>query len=478
MDIDLELTSQTEQLIESTTQLLELDLSDEQRARAEEIVSNADALLELIGGAPEAAVAGPIDAEPAPSSYDRNDRSAQLAGHRVLIVDEDDLHRRAVKQILETYGMECVRASDGASALDALYEARRSGRPFDLALLSHYMEEMDGLVLARSIKLDPELAAIPLVLMSPEAERMEAEIERYAIAAVVANPVEPSDTIACLTSVLFGPPLTLEELMVDEQPTFLGIVERAVRPAHVLVVDDNAANVRAMLGMLHSLGQHARSVASGAEAVRALESELFDLVLMDFDLPEMSGIEAAREIRRVEGTSRHTPIVAMASNALEGDREQGVSAGMDDCIAKPVGEEKLQELLHRFGPNRLEVAAVSSVGPIDTEKLADLEDLSLPGEDLVVDSIDLFLRDTPGLLEALHSAVEHASGPAIALSAHALRDHANNMGATELVSLCAELEQSARQADSAGASILLADIDAAYKQTKMAMLAELERRLA
>jgi CheY-like chemotaxis protein len=203
----------------------------------------------------------------------------------------------------------------------------------------------------------------------------------------------------------------------------------------ILVAEDNAVNQRVAVRQLQKLGFNADTVGDGREAVEAIERVPYDLVLMDCQMPEMDGFAATAEIRRRERRGRHVPIVAMTANAMEGDRERCIAAGMDDYLPKPVREAELETVLRRW---------LQEESPIDPAAIANLRELDDGKDGLLHEVIELFLAETPPRLDAIAAAVGASDTEALWRAAHALRSGAANLGATRVVRLCDMVEKRGR----------------------------------
>ena len=276
-----------------------------------------------------------------------------LAAARVLIVDDNATNRRILRHQTNSWGMIAAEAESGESALAVLRAGAAAGQPYDIAILDLMMPGMDGFELATLIKGDSSIAGVALVLLPSFGQRGDGEKARQAgIAAYLKKPVRQSQLYDCLAAVMAGP----QEATVAGLPlvTQHSMREAAVSPARamsslrILIAEDSIVNQKVALGQLRNLGYDARAVPNGQELLIALEHDDVDIILMDCQMPEMDGFEATAEIRRREGTARHTTIIAMTANALDGDLERCVAAGMDDYLSKPVRPELLQQMLDRW----------------------------------------------------------------------------------------------------------------------------------
>ena len=259
-------------------------------------------------------------------------------------------------------GSQSATASDGYEALTLLKGAAARGEPFDVAILDLQMPRMNGLELAQKIKSDPQLTAIPLVLLTSMGMRGQAEeAKQVGIAAYLTKPVHRTDLYDCLTMIVDRPAqasLDVLEVGAASRPRDVLVTRHVIKEAaraaraRILVAEDNIVNQKIAVVLLEKLGYRADVVANGLEAVDAVARIRYALVLMDCQMPEMDGWEATAMIRKEEGArgSHRLPIIAITANAMPGDREKCQKAGMDDYLAKPVTLDKIRVLLARWIP--------------------------------------------------------------------------------------------------------------------------------
>ncbi len=273
-----------------------------------------------------------------------------LEGMKVLVVDDHDTNRLLVTALLNSWHCRFAEAARADEALALLREAAREGDPFHVALLDMQMPEVDGAELGRRIKACPEVGPTPLVMMTSMGQRGDADrLRQIGFAGYFTKPVRQSHLRECL-AMIRGHTMQARELAANTLIARHFITEATQRRSRILLAEDNAVNQRVALAILKKLGYRADAVANGKEAVAALRDIPYDLVLMDCQMPEMDGYEAARSIRDPHsGTLRPTvPIVAMTANAMKGDREKCLEAGMDDYISKPVQPRDLADTLERW----------------------------------------------------------------------------------------------------------------------------------
>lgn len=426
--------------------------------------------------------------------------AADLPGRRICVVDDNQTNRLLLEHLLMSRGADVMSAEGGSSALRLLREAAEGNAPFDLAIVDGHMPEMDGWALARAIKADPALGAVKLVLLSSvgqagaEAQTLEAGFSAY-----LTKPVRQSPLFDCLATVL-GVPLADPEASAARQrsetlpsaarlPDPSGPVEAqdSNRPL-VLVAEDNRVNQMIVVVTLEKLGYRADVVENGKQAVAAVQGKIYDTVLMDCQMPEMDGYEATREIRRWEatdGSGRHIPIVAMTANAMKGDRERCLSAGMDDYISKPARPEELERVLAEWASLRVRRVAAAAVsdheGPgasgkpaLDPQRLDELRRLS-PGGQLLDQHIQQFLADLPGQVQALTVAVERGDSAALERAAHLIKVAGGNVGAGALSALCDSLEMLGRSGTVADAESRLRQVQSEVERVRAALESEQSR---
>ncbi len=256
-----------------------------------------------------------------------------LAGRHVLVVDDNATNRRILDTLLLRWGMTAESTGSSREALGWVSQ----GKPFDLAILDMHMPELDGIALATAIRASTAGAAVPIVILSSLGMHDRAN---DAISAFLIKPVKPSALHDTLATVLAG-----NAASVPVRATGTGIDHElgARHPLRILLAEDNPVNQKLALRLLERMGYRADVAGDGLEAIAAIERSVYDLVLMDVQMPELDGLEATRRIRTRWPGDTGPRIVAMTANAMEGDREMCLAAGMDDYLSKPIRPEALGE---------------------------------------------------------------------------------------------------------------------------------------
>ena len=412
-----------------------------------------------------------ILAEPAsvPSRRAAAGIPTELTGKSVMVVDDNAINRRILDLQTEAWGLRCRSFPSGADALGSI----DAGDEYDLAILDMHMPGMDGLELAGHLHtLRPTL---PLVLYTSLGG---AEAADPIFAGVLAKPVKQSQLFDMLVSVLTD---------VEREGTATAEAGDASsklgerHPLRVLLAEDNTVNQQIALLVLESLGYRADVASNGIEAVEAVERLPYDLVLMDVQMPDMDGLEATRQIRGrpipPERGTQPIRIVAMTANAMQGDREACIDAGMDDYLAKPIRPEELAIALAATprrtdpsDPGGVTVAEVPDVAltALDTVALDRLRSIA-PDDKSFERLVASFLANGASLLAQIADAARSGDVDVLRRSTHTLKSNAASFGATHLCELCAELESQARRGEIAGADAQVAAIAEAYDGARRAL---------
>jgi signal transduction histidine kinase/DNA-binding response OmpR family regulator len=280
---------------------------------------------------------------------------ADLRGMHILVVDDNATNREVLLTQLASWGVRAEAAADGPAALQTLNRALDAGDPFRAAILDMQMPGMDGAALARAIKACAALRWIDLLLLTSldrpcsvqgpaSTEACEPSWKQLGFAACLTKPVRQADLFTCLSAVLAQTDVTQSRVTHTQLP----VVRRS--GARILVAEDNIVNQQVALGILRKLGLQADAVANGVEAVQALETLPYDLVLMDMQMPEMDGLQATRVIRAPHSAVRdhEIPVIAMTAGVMPGDRQRCLDVGMNGYITKPVSPRELADALNRW----------------------------------------------------------------------------------------------------------------------------------
>ncbi|MEJ2662279.1 MAG: response regulator, partial [Desulfobacteraceae bacterium] len=291
-----------------------------------------------------------LDIQPT-DKHTRRALPRDIQGKRVLVVDELQTNREVLSTYLKQWNCEYTEAASGMEALEVMRQHVAAGRPFDLALLDHMMAEMDGEELGRRIKSDPVLSKTHLVMLTSLGMKGDAaQMKKVGFAAYLTKPIKRSRIFDCLLTVFAKAEAEPEEVPTPDIITRHSLSETKKAGVRILLAEDNMINQKLALHLLDKFGYQADTAVTGKQAVEALEKYPYDLVLMDVQMPEMDGLEAAGVIRDTASAvlDHAVPIIALTAHAMKKDRDRCLAAGMDDILTKPIDPQQLLETLDRF----------------------------------------------------------------------------------------------------------------------------------
>jgi PAS domain S-box-containing protein len=380
-----------------------------------------------------------------------------LHGMRVLVVDDNATNRRILDEMLSSWQMLPMSVETVALAIEKLKHAEQTGQKFPLVITDAHMPDMDGFMLAREIRLACQRDG-PVIMMLTSGDRPSdlAECEHLGIAAYLLKPIKQSELLEAIQLALgmTGSRRVLPGQADKPQPHCRGL--------RILLAEDSLVNQQLAVALLEDAGHNVVVANNGREAVAAVESGNFQFVLMDVQMPDMDGLEAAALIRAQErNTDRHIPIVAMTAHAIKGDRERCLEAGMDGYTTKPIDAEELfaeiDRQVTRFSllpvaepPQVLPPCAAESMVDWAMAKKAVRGDIQLL--ELIVETA---LGEIPQLLANIRRAVAAGDSPALRLAAHTLKGSIRYFGAQPVLESAQQLEDMGQnnQLETAAASL-------------------------
>jgi two-component system, sensor histidine kinase and response regulator len=419
-------------------------------------------------------------------AYSRN-----LFAVRVLVVDDNATNRRILCHQILSWQMHPASAADGPEALRVLRAAAQAGRPYDLALLDVEMPGIDGLTLAREIKSDPIISSTRLVILTSIGDACSTEEMRLAeIDTYLVKPVKQNRLFDCLVNAISR--ATASESGTDGElsgwPTDLAQFGAESKKTRILLAEDNSTNQTVVLGQLRKLGYTANAVSNGFEVLKAVRTISYDIILMDCQMAGMDGYEATRAIRLQEKNldlcrdgKPPVCIIAITSNAMQGDREKCLIAGMDDYLSKPMRLQDLEAVLERWKPDNPDqhrhneisrghdaepgvsrfkpVLNISPLpkkpnnAPVDVKRLVEASG----GPEQLRELIDLYLMQCAELIENLHTAIRSGAAQEVERLAHKCIGSSATCGMTALLPPLRELESLGRSGQLIGAEQLHTD---------------------
>jgi two-component system, sensor histidine kinase and response regulator len=382
-----------------------------------------------------------------------------LEGLRVLVVDDNATNRRILEEMLASWHMSPVTVSDAASAVSSLRSATEGRHPFDVMISDGQMPEVDGFMLARRVRRERRLAKMPIVMLTSVGQSDDLmRRHKNEIDAFLTKPIKHSDLLEVLAR-MFG----ASTRDGRTRPTAGRISAMPARVLDVLVAEDNPVNRKLVTTLLRKRGHRVKAVENGREAVAAISAKRgsYDLVLMDLQMPEMGGLEAAQAIRDQEagGTTR-LPLVALTAHAMQGDRERCLAAGMDAYLPKPIDVDELIATVESFGGKAASDQSQPEAEPAGSDVFDQRAALAYSGGDrrLLVEVIELFRSDYPSSLRQIDRAFRRRDSEALRMAAHRLKGAIATVGATAGRQAASDLEHQARAGDFAGAERAYANL--------------------
>ncbi|MCU0541775.1 MAG: response regulator [Oscillatoriaceae cyanobacterium Prado104] len=452
----------------------------------------------------------------------------ELAGKRLLIVDDNATNRQILTLQALSWGMLPLAAASASSALDLL--AREQ---FDLAVLDMQMPEIDGLALAGQIRKYPECEKLPLVMLTSMG-RQEAGVATSSVgfAAFLNKPIKQSQLYNVLIGIFGRNPAEVWLPTASRNGSQSIPLLAKELPLRILLADDHLVNQKVALQILQRMGYRADVAGNGKEVLEALRRQHYDVVLMDVQMPEMDGLEAARHIRDRWEEGSQPRIVAMTANAMQGDREECIAAGMDDYVSKPIAIEELVVALSKCRPLKdrgltavAELDRPASTGGLNSNAPLQLQSelearssaiatenqpIAIPNSvfpcaesgvcqqlatdrseldrqiveglrdvDALEEAIELYLESSPQLLRGIAHAVANGDPLALRRAAHSLKSISGTLGAFRLYDLCQELEVMGRIGTASNKSLsgqafaIFQQVEAEYERVEQALKLEL-----
>jgi PAS domain S-box-containing protein len=372
-----------------------------------------------------------------------------LQGTPVLVIDDNATNRRILGGMLKGWAMLPTLAERGEEGLEAIRRARDMGKTFPLILLDAQMPGMDGFAVVERMKQDPTLAGSAIMMLTSAGRRGDAaRCRELGIAAYLVKPIRQSELLEAILRVLGQPsPRKAHPDLVTRHT-----IRQARRKARILVAEDSAISRELAMRLLQKEGHTVLAATTGREALDMWEkdAEGFDIILMDVQMPDLDGFQAAARIREKEkGSGKHIPIIAMTAYAMTGDRERCLAAGMDAYVAKPIRPQDLFETIQALV---MDLPNISPNVPPEQPPKEILDEALLMSRvdndpQLLRCLVDLFLEECPRLLDQIRAAVEKKDARAAERAAHKLRGSTGNLAANLASEAAFKLERLAQAGD-------------------------------
>ncbi|MFG6093876.1 response regulator [Leptothoe sp. ISB3NOV94-8A] len=365
----------------------------------------------------------------------------QLRGKRVLIVDDNATNRKMLALQTQSWDMQSTVAQSAYEALGILSCHQDS---FDVAILDMQMPEVDGLTLANEIRTKPYGKTLPLVMLTSvgKPELAENALKKANFQAFLNKPIKQSHLYNVLNQVFVDQPVKIQTPEVTNEADLYDSTLAQKHPLRILVAEDNLVNQQLIRQWLGKMGYRPDLVGNGYEAIDALKRQTYDVVLMDVHMPEMDGLTATAEICKQWSVDKRPYIIALTANAMKGDRERCLNAGMNNYISKPIHVPDLVKALKQVQPletshqalaldmTRLE-STLGALGGVESEAFSSVR--------------QLFITEASTLVDKIIQAIKTGNSEQLEQNAHALKSSSAALGGVILQNLCQALEKSGRQ---------------------------------
>ncbi|WBA84819.1 response regulator [Endozoicomonas sp. GU-1] len=409
-----------------------------------------------------------------------------LDGIKALVVDDNHTNREILRHYLTAWGLDHNEASTAKDALLLLRKAHNNNQPYELVFLDMNMPDMDGLELSKVIEDDPDLQSIRRIMLSSTGFIPQEQQQATGLSACLSKPFRQSRLLDTTMQVMHCHHASQQpDALTDQHEPETAVFSESIQ---ILLVEDNMVNQKVATSMLKKIGlSHIHIAEDGREALNMSRHQTYDLVLMDCQMPEMSGYEATGLIRQREREQQlpRIPIIAMTANAMAEDREKCLAAGMDDYLSKPVKIDHLRErlahwLIHDTPPQTATPKAAETTRAIaskpDQSKQHPLIDQSVFSalQELMEEEfpvlINSFLEDAPKLMADIKFSSKDADREVLVRAAHTLKSSSNNLGATQLAMIAADIEKEGKASQLAEASALIASLESTLDETLQSLI--------
>lgn len=355
----------------------------------------------------------------------------------ILIVDDNDNNRRSVSSYFQGTKLNVIEAKDGTSAITAILSNSNTKNKINIAVIDSQMTDMSGYELATALKTIPFTKDVKLILLTPVNQKVESEVlKEYGFAAYLAKPVRKHDLLDSIALVM-----GLKKEDKNKQIITKNTVKNDLKP-RILLVEDNKMNRKIVISMLKTRNMTCDVAVNGSEALKALSEKEYDVVFMDCQMPVMDGYECTSKIRLLEGDKKHTTIIAMTANAMEGDSEKCIEAGMDYYISKPINFEIMFNMIEENTKERKNVDNYNSIIDNNIDNL--VEETGLDKED-AREILDDYLKALPDLFLGISDAIDKRDFNKLAKVTHELKGSSGTLRIVSIYELAVKLEEAAKK---------------------------------
>jgi PAS domain S-box-containing protein len=366
-----------------------------------------------------------------------NSMFKKLNGVNILIVNDNANNRKSVRSYFNGTGLNVFEAKDGANAITTILSSANTKNKISVAIIDHQMPDMSAYELATTLKTIPYAKDIKLILLTSVTQNGDAKIAKeYGFSSYLAKPVRRYDLLDSIALVLG---LTKEDQIITEY--IVKEVKNRLKP-RILLVEDNEMNRKIVISMLKTRDMTCDVAMNGSEALKAVSEKDYDVVFMDCQMPVMDGYECTSKIRLLEGDKKHTTIIAITANALEGDSEKCIEAGMDDYISKPISFDTMFNIIEANTKERWDVGDYNSIIDTNIDNLVKTTGLT---KDDAKEILEDYVKCLPDLFSGIKDAIDSKDFNKLAGLTHELKGSSGTLRITAIYELAIKLEEAAKK---------------------------------
>ncbi len=391
-----------------------------------------------------------------------------IRGLRVLVVDDNAVNRRVVGNMLKSWNCRHHEAVNAEEGFSCLYDAAKRNEPYRIAILDIKMPGMDGETMGEMVRADEKLQETKVILMSAHGIRGDAErLTNKGFSAYLPKPIRRQTLYDCLTLITSTPPALNTEMhsSIITRHTVAEVRRRRIR---ILVVDDNETNLILAGTILQNLGFKIHEAYDGEQALDQIKTTKFDLVLMDCQMPILDGYAATKKIRGLQSPANTVPIVAMTANAMKGDRDKCLEAGMDDYISKPIEPQNLADIVCKWlnlHDNHTQDNPKEIIDPYSELPVFDRSALlnrTMRDEEVLNRIVALFIKELPLRIAELKESIHNHDSALVQMKAHSIKGAAGNISALKIHKISQIIELQAIEGNLESAEAYIPKLEKEY----------------
>jgi PAS domain S-box-containing protein len=369
------------------------------------------------------------------------DMFQKLKGVSILIVDDNSNNRKSVSSYFQGTCINVLEAKDATSAMTTILSNANTKNKISIAIIDYQMPDMSAYELATTLKTIPFAKDIKLILLTSVTQKGEAKIAKeYGFSSNLAKPIRKHDLLGSIALVLGLKKEDKEEEQIIKK--CISKEAKNILKPRILLVEDNEMNRKIVISMLKYRDMTCDVAVNGSEALKAVSEKAYDVVFMDCQMPVMDGYECTSKIRQLEGDKKHTTIIAMTANAMAGDSEKCIEAGMDDYISKPINFDIMFDMIETNTKTRADVDNYNSIIDNNIDNL--VKETGLDRDD-AKEILEDYIKALPDLLSGINDSIDNKDLNKLAQVSHELKGSSGTLRIVSIYELAIKLEEAAKK---------------------------------